>query len=197
MKNGFIMEKAQERYKDVRLGTLGLIAWTTTVCLPFILIELPMGDYTTVALWGVLTLVFLALGMINRHKARKILDRITDIARHMGKQEYYRACDDLSRGEEMGGIFCGEEYLFSPSGLLCRWVETGAVQVIFHNTFTRSGLYAYDRITVKVSPADGSAEMTRIELTESEDIRLFSEKADRFSELVREHCGITVGKSFE
>lgn len=197
MKNGFIMEKSWEKYDNVLPGTVGGIFLTAFVCLPVMLLELPMGDYTAAAVCGVLTVLISAGGMIERHKAKKTLDRITDIARHMGKQEYYRACDDLSRGEEMGGIFCGEEYPFSPSGLLCRWVETGAVQVIFHNTFTRSGLYAYDRITVKVSPADGSAEMTRIELTEAEDIRLFSEKADRFSELVREHCGITVGKSFE
>lgn len=158
MKNGFIMEKSWEKYDNVLPRTVGGIFLTAIVCLPFALLTLPTGDYSFAAIWGVLTALILAGGMIERHKSKKILDRITDIARHMGKQGYYRACDDLSGGKRFGVLYCGREWLFSPYGTLRKWQDIEGVSVkLYYGGYREVSPFKSAEITLSLS--DGSSEM--------------------------------------
>ena len=120
--------------------------------------------------------------------ARGICENIVKAAETMDKKEFEKACREAEEaGEIFGGFYFGENYLFSPFGVIIRRDSIRAVRAEFVYAVKKWEIKPFDRITVCFTLSDG--EKVSAVIRGSRAVKAFNSGFDEFSNLIRAGCG--------
>lgn len=119
--------------------------------------------------------------------------KISDRAERCGQDEYISACSDLSNGANLGGIYCGREWIYSPHGLLYRWdeVQVIAVKFFFAGGYRDSRTFRLAVIHIRLN----TDETVKFEIVRDDEIVTFNDSFDDFAELAKSRR-IAVSRKF-
>lgn len=201
---GKAREKAMARMYDG--GNVYLVVFLGTAVFGVIIASyFSMGQWAGGTVMIIIYLLFSGSNVrgafISRRSARKRLDGIIGQVKRLGgagSENYAAACRDLEASRFAGGFYFGGKYLFSPYGILAGWDDIRAAEIRFY--YHASSRYRiwdsapYRKIVVSVRLSDGRK--LYAEIFEPGAIRNFNEETDRFTDIIRERCGVRAVKLF-
>lgn len=195
---GFIIDEARKKMKsDMVNGVVFLIVYAVLavilalLSLIFIIIS---GEFV-----GSVVLIFLFVWVLGngirpiltaRRHYRSIVERSTAL----GKEDYWKVCFDITqRTENPGHFYCGNEWLYSPFGILCRWEDICEINSDFFYGNTRYDIHPYKRIVFRIVLKNG--EVINSTVTDGRDIRAVNEGFDGFADFAKTK-GIAISRKF-
>lgn len=161
-----------------------LIVWGVLI-FPFLMFrELPESNFIGIPF--VMIYCFILVGNTDRfmftlRKTRKNYKNILYAADITDRADYEDICLNVTSGTAFGGFYCGDDFLYSPYGILCKWEDIWKINVEFCRC---SGIrYPYRsaviRITLNSSDVIEGAVLNRIDTT------ALADSLDRFEKYVK------------
>ncbi|MCM1522940.1 MAG: hypothetical protein NC120_00625 [Ruminococcus sp.] len=166
-KNGFILECAErQRRASAADGTLSAVIGTAFGCL-FVTVCFFCPDPAVIAVtaaYVILMIPLLRQAFMRIKDARRVYDFLENTVRDMDGEEYGAACAEITETRKsFGGFYLGENYLYSPFGLLVKWQDIKGVtaEFVYGRYFAGERSYRMVIVTFTLSGGvSGTAEIS-------------------------------------
>ena len=154
-----------------------LIFWDVLIFPLIMLRGLPKSNPISL-LFVIIYLIILAANtdyfMYTLRKTRKNYKNILYTADNMDRTDYEDICLNVTSGAAFGGFYCGDDFLYSPFGILCKWEDIWKINV---------ELCSYKSAVIRITLS--SSEVTEGAMFRRKDIIALSDSLDDFEQYVK------------